>query len=94
MTLRRRRDLLLGPASQAASGHNILTITDNGAGGPRITTAAPHGLTGSETITISSTVTYDGVYNGGIGDFAVIDATHFDLTTTFFSSPTSGGRWD
>jgi hypothetical protein len=78
---------------KALGRFDILTIT-NGVGPDDgfmyVTTAAPHGLTGSETVVISgSSVAF---YNGTHLVVAAISATVF-RTDTGYASDATGGTW-
>jgi hypothetical protein len=85
-----------GPASvggKALGGHDILTLTESVATNVLVTTAAPHGLVGSESIVISGTAngTYDGTKE--VAGDPVPTATTFAITDPY-SADDSGGRWD
>lgn len=73
----------------ALTGNDILTITNN-ATVPRVTTAAPHGLSNGASITISGNSVIG--YNGGTSA-TVISATVFD-TDLLYTADGTGGRWD
>ena len=77
-------------ASLLPDSHRILTVTDNGGGDARYTTAAAHGLDGSQSITVSGVV--GGSYDAT--DFpAIASATTFDMSGIAFTVPGTGGQW-
>ena len=82
-----------GSGEAALTGNDILTLTESVATNVLVTTAAPHGLLGSESIVISGTAngTYDGAKEVA-GDPAPTDTT-FAITDPY-TADDSGGRWD
>lgn len=77
----------LGPDA----AHTILTIEyDVGEDSPLVTTAGPHGLVGSESITISGTS--GGLYDGAHTVETVPSATTFTIDGLDAGSST-GGQW-
>lgn len=81
---------LAGPAT-INPAHTILSITDDGSGNMLVTTAGPHGLTGSEPITITGTSR--AIYNNGghVCDSAPTATTWLEFGT--FVGNSSGGTW-
>lgn len=73
---------------RALTGHDIVSILDD-AGLALVTTAAPHGLTEGDPITLSGTTYYDGSETAG----AIASATAFYLTASY-TVDAFGGRWD
>lgn len=86
--------LALARLATLRSGHVILTITNNGSGVPLVTTAAPHGLAGTEAIQLTGAGVYNGTADGASSEFTVTSATTFTLNTLAYSVNVSGGRWD
>lgn len=76
----------------AVNKHDILKIVSS-AGDGIVTTIVPHGLTGSETITLSGCGVYNAAYSIVGGDANVIDATTIQLVAVG-NGNTFGGRWD
>jgi hypothetical protein len=70
------------------TGHDIVSILDD-TGLALATTAAAHGLTETDPITLSGTTGYDGAETVGV----VPSATTFYLTAPY-SADSFGGRWD
>lgn len=79
-----------GGLAAALTGNDILTITDSGIGTALVTTAAPHGLSGFETVAISGASV--GGYNGSFNLFDAPSATTFTLQAAYISDST-GGTW-
>ena len=83
-----------GGGAPALTGNDILTVTDNGSGLARYTTAAPHGLVGDE----SEQITVTGVSVGGYNvSNTVVNAaptpTTFDLNSVVYTTDATGGTW-
>jgi hypothetical protein len=88
---------MLGPISVArvsnVNKHDILSIVDV-AGDGIVTTAAPHELTGSETITLTGCGVHNGAFSIVGGDANVTGAKTIQLVGAGFGASTFGGRWD
>lgn len=72
--------------------HTILTITNNGSGNMRVTTAGPYSenLGGFPSVTIAGTSVAG--YNTSHIVGAAISTTVFDLNSAF-TAPATGGTW-
>jgi hypothetical protein len=80
----------LGGRQSVGGPHDILTITDDGAGHMKVITAAPHGLGGGEILTFAGTsnAAYVGAHAADQIDSAV-QFTSFDP----YLGDSTGGTW-
>jgi hypothetical protein len=74
--------------SELDAGNTILTITDDGSLNALVTCAAPHGLVGGETVTITGTVGY----NTTVSVDGVPSATTWYIGGSY-TADSIGGRW-
>ena len=79
----------VGMSASLLDAHDILTVTNDG-GIALATTAAPHGLTGAESVTTTGISVPEYNITGGI---VVVTPTTFQLNT-LYTSDGVGGRWD
>jgi hypothetical protein len=71
---------------------SVTTIADNGSGAMRVTTAAPHLFGDADSVLMQATGSIVGSpVNGATYSVAIIDATHFDLVGTTYTSGTATG---
>lgn len=77
-------------AKAVAAANRILTITDNGSGVARMTTAAAHGLSTDEVIDITGTSV--AAYNEANVTVVTVSATVFDTDLSYTADGT-GGTW-